>query len=112
LKKPDVELNAEVKSRWLRFRKVPPNEIRFPGYPEGKSMSGTERVNLPDQVEEDVTYRDSRIRLRSSGNLIGEESTHGEDAETDNGAEAQAWLGLSETRERTTETREERREDE
>ena len=112
MKKPDVELNAEVKSRWLRFRKVPPNEIRFPGYPEGKSMSGTERVNLPDQVEEDVTYRDSRIRLRSSGNLIGEESTHGEDAETDNGAEAQAWLGLSEPRERTTETREERREDE
>jgi hypothetical protein len=43
---------------------------------------------------------------------MGDESTHGEDAETDKGAEAQAWLGLSETRERTTETREERREDE
>ena len=112
MKKPDVELNAEVKCRWLRFEKVPPNEIRFPGYPEGKSMSGTERVNLPDKVEEDVTYRDSLIRLRSAGGLIGDESTHGEDAETDKGAEAQAWLGLSETRERTTETREERREHE
>jgi hypothetical protein len=90
LKKPDVELNAEVKSRWLRFEKVPPNEIRFPGYPESKSMSGTERVNLPDKVGEDVTYRDSRIRLRSAGNLIGVESTHGEDAESDKGVEAQA----------------------
>ena len=111
MKKHDVELNAEVKSRWLRFGKVPPNEIRFPGYPEGKSMSGTERVNLPDKVEENVTYRDSLIRLRSAGNLIGDESTHREDAETDKGTEAQAWLGLSETGERTTETREERRED-
>jgi hypothetical protein len=110
LKKPDVELNAEVKSRWLRFGKVPPNEIRFPGYPEGKSMSGTERVNLPDKVEKDVTYRDSRIRLRSAGSLIGDEPS--EDAEMDKGAEAHAWLGLSETRERTTETRDERREDE
>jgi hypothetical protein len=90
LNKPDVELNAEVKSRWLRFGKVPPNEIRFPGYSEGKSMSETERVNLPDKVEEDVTYRDSLIRLRSAGNLIGDESTHGEDAETDKGVEAQA----------------------
>jgi hypothetical protein len=90
LKKPDVELNAEVKSRWLRFGKVPPNEIRFPGYPEGKSMSETERVNLPDKVEEDVTYRDSLIRLRSAGNLIGDESAHGEDAEADKGVEAQA----------------------
>ena len=112
MNKPDVELNAEVKARWLRFEKVPPNEIWFPGYPEGKSMSGTERVNLPDKVEEDVTYRDSLIRLRSAGSLMGDESTHGEDAETDKGAEAQAWLGLSETRGRTTETREERREDE
>ena len=112
MNKPDVELNAEVKSRWLRFRKVPPNEIRFPGYPEGKSMSGTERVNLPDKVEEDVTYRDSRIRLRSAGSLICDESTYGEGAEMDKGVEAQAWLGLSEPREQTTETREERREHE
>ena len=90
MNKPDVELNAEVKSRWLRFGKVPPNEIRFPGYPEGKSMSGTERVNLPDKVEKDVTYRDSRIRLRSAGSLVDDESTPGKDGKRDREAEAQA----------------------
>lgn len=67
--RPDVELIAEVKSRELRFEKVPGTEVRFPGYLEGESVSGTERENLPEQVEEDVAYRDSRIRLRSAGQL-------------------------------------------
>lgn len=66
---PDVELIAEVKSRELRFEKVPETEVRFPGYLESESVSGTERENLPEQVEEDVTYRDSRIRLRSAGQV-------------------------------------------
>ena len=78
LKGPDVELTADVKSRELRFEKVPETEVRFPGYPEDETVSGTERKNLPGEVEEDVTYRDSRIRLRSAGSLIGDESTPGE----------------------------------
>ena len=90
LKRPDVELTAEVKSRWLRFEKVPETEIRFPGYPEDQSVSGTERENLPREVEEDVTYRDSRIRLRSAGSLVGGESTPGKDGKRDREAEAQA----------------------
>jgi hypothetical protein len=89
LKKPDVELTAEVKSRWLRFEKVPPNEIRFPGYREDESVSGTERVNLPDEVKEDVTYRDSRIRLRSAG-LLGNKRIPGEDRKRDREADVQA----------------------
>jgi hypothetical protein len=68
---PDVELTAEVKSRWLRFEKVPETEVRFPGYPEDESVSGTERENLPGEVQIDVTYRDSRIRLRSAGLTSG-----------------------------------------
>jgi len=90
LKKPDVELTAEVKSRWLRFEKVPETEIRFPGYPEDETVSETERENLPREVQKDVTYRDSRIRLRSAGSLIGDKSTHGEDAGKDIGSQAQA----------------------
>lgn len=82
LKRPDVELTAEVKSRELRFEKVPETEIRFPGYPEDQSVSGTERENLPREVEEDVTYRDSRIRLRSAG-LLGDEPIPGEDGRRD-----------------------------
>jgi hypothetical protein len=87
LKRPDVELTADVKSRELRFEKVPETEVRFPGYAEDKSVSGTERENLPGEVEEDVTYRDSRIRLRSAG-LIGEESTFGRDGMRDREADA------------------------
>jgi hypothetical protein len=82
LKRPDVELTAEVKSRELRFEKVPETEIRFPGYPEDQSVSGTERENLPREVEEDVTYRDSRIRLRSAG-LLGDEPIPVEDGRRD-----------------------------
>ena len=81
-RRPDVELTAEVKSRWLRFEKVPETEIRFPGYPEDRTVSGTARENLPGEVEEDVTYRDSRIRLRSAG-LLGDEPTPGEDGKRD-----------------------------
>jgi hypothetical protein len=88
-KRPDVELTAEVKSRELRFEKVPGTEIRFPGYPEDRSVSGTERENLPGEVEEDVTYRDSRIRLRSAG-LLGDEPIPGKDGKRDREANAQA----------------------
>lgn len=90
LKRPDVELTAEVKSRWLRFEKVPETEIRFPGYPEDQSVSGTERENLPGEVEEDVTYRDPLIRLRSAASLVSDESIPGKDRKRDREAEAQA----------------------
>jgi hypothetical protein len=87
-KRPDVELTAEVKSRWLRFEKVPETEIQFPGYPEDQTVSGTERENLPGEVEEDVTYRDCHIRLRSAG-LLGDESIPGKDGKKDREADAQ-----------------------
>lgn len=90
LKRPDVELTAEVKSRWLRFEKVPETEIRFPGYTGDQSVSGTERENLPGEVEEDVTYRDPLIRLRSAASLVSDESIPGKDRKRDREAEAQA----------------------
>jgi hypothetical protein len=89
LKRPDVELTAEVKSRWLRFENVPETAITFPGYPEDQSVSGTERENLPREVEEDVTYRDSRIRLRSAG-LLGDVPNPGEDGKRNREPEVQA----------------------
>jgi hypothetical protein len=82
LRRPDVELTAEVKSRWLRFERVPETEVRFPGYTEGESVSGTERENLPEEVQKDVTYRDSQIRLRSAG-LLGGRPIRGEDGKRD-----------------------------
>ena len=61
---PDIELTADVKAKELRFEEVPETEVRFPGYPERESASGTDRENLPDEVEPGVTYRDPRVRLR------------------------------------------------
>ena len=69
LERPDIELTAEVKSRKLRFEKVPETDVRFPGYLKRETVSGTERKNLPEEVEEDVTYRDARIRYRGAGEL-------------------------------------------
>jgi hypothetical protein len=87
LTRPDVELTAGVKSRWLRFEKVPETEVRFPGYPEDESVSGTERENLPGEVQKDVTYRNARIRLRSAG-LLGSRPSPGEDGKRDREAQA------------------------
>jgi hypothetical protein len=87
LRRPDVELIAEVKSRELRFEKVPETEIQFPGYPKDESVSGTERENLPGKVQKDVTYRNARIRLRSAG-LLRSRPTPGEDGKRDREAQA------------------------
>ncbi len=64
LERPDIEITAYVKARELRFEEAPKTEVGFPGYPERESVSGTERENLPDEVEPGVTYRNPRVRLR------------------------------------------------
>jgi hypothetical protein len=69
LEDPDIELTADVKARELRFEEVPETEVRFPGHPERESVSGTERDNLPEEVEPGVTYRNSRVRLRIASAL-------------------------------------------
>jgi hypothetical protein len=73
LENPDIEISARVKSRELRFEEVPETGTRFWGSPGRESVSGTERENLPDEVESGVTYRDPGIRLR-----IASELTRGE----------------------------------
>jgi len=69
LRNPDVEISATVKSRELRFEEVPETRTRFWGHPERESVSGTERENLPDEVESGVTYRNSSVRLRIASEL-------------------------------------------
>jgi hypothetical protein len=66
---PDIELTADVKARELRFEEGPETEVRFPGHPERESVSGTERGNLPEEVEPGVTYRNPRVRLRIASAL-------------------------------------------
>ena len=66
---PDIEFTADVKAKWLRFEEVPETEVRFTGEPGHESASGTDRENLPDEVEPDVTYRDPKVRLRIASAL-------------------------------------------
>lgn len=65
---PEIEFTADVRMRELRFREVPNPEVSFPGYTESDWLS--ERENLPNEVQEDVVYRNSGIRL-----LIASETT-------------------------------------
>jgi hypothetical protein len=56
--RPDIELGAAVKARKLRFRRVPDTDVRSAGDWESES----ERKNLPEEVEPEVTYRDVEVR--------------------------------------------------
>ena len=87
---PDIELTADVKMRRLRFEEVPETEVRFPGHPERESVWGTERENLPDEVEPNVTYRDPRVRLRIATALVDPEGRDRADEESSKDASKQA----------------------
>jgi hypothetical protein len=72
----DVEIGASVKAKRLRFRETPRTEVELHGEvlePEGRgavrTTSGSERQNLPDEVEPGVTYRDVRVRWRAAARL-------------------------------------------
>jgi hypothetical protein len=60
--RPDVEMGARVKAKRLRFKHVPETKVEFHGEPDIESDSGSERKNLPDEVEPGVTYRDVEVR--------------------------------------------------
>ena len=57
----DISFTAEVRAAQLRFGEVPQTRTEFTGFPAYESGSGSDRGNLPERVEEDVTYRDVRV---------------------------------------------------
>ncbi len=67
---PDIEFEAVVKSKRLRFEEVPDTEVEFHGEPDHESVSGTERHNLPEKVEPGVTYRNSWVRYRLASRIV------------------------------------------
>ena len=69
---PDVEIGASFKARKLRFRSKPESNVEFQGGSRVRSderiedveletESGSERRNLPEEVEPGVTYRDVEV---------------------------------------------------
>lgn len=76
----DVEIGASVKAKRLRFREKPETQVELHGElrePEGdgelETASGSERQNLPDEVEPGVAYRDVRVRWRAAARLNSEQ---------------------------------------
>jgi hypothetical protein len=75
---PDVEIGAVVKAKKLRFNKTPKTKVEFDkksdvrlegATPEIETASGSQRENLPDEVEPGVTYRDVYIRWGAAAKL-------------------------------------------
>jgi hypothetical protein len=77
---PDVEVGASVKAKRLRFRSKPKAHVDLRGEarePDARSevqaSSGSERQNLPEEVEPGVTYRDIRVRWGAAVGLDDED---------------------------------------
>jgi hypothetical protein len=67
---PDIAIDASVEMRELRFEKVPDPEVNFRGNTRRNSVWTSRRTNLPDEVEEDVVYRDAGIKLRIATEVV------------------------------------------
>ena len=80
----DVEIGASVKAKRLRFRQKPKTHVELHGElhePKGdgevQTTSGSERQNLPEEVEPGVTYEDVRVRWRAAARLKEPGSSEG-----------------------------------
>jgi hypothetical protein len=74
---PDIALDADVKMRELRFEKVPDPKVNFRGNTRRNSVWTSRRTNLPDEVEEDVIYREAGINLRIATEVVRRPSDSG-----------------------------------
>lgn len=66
----DITVNASVRAKQLRFGELPQTRTEFSGTPGHKSASGSDRVNLPQRVEKDITYRHVRVNYRLASALL------------------------------------------
>jgi hypothetical protein len=67
----DLDFTAAVEATELRFDEVPESSVVFTGDPGHRSSSGSDRINLPDRVEEGVTYHEVRVDYWISSELTG-----------------------------------------
>jgi hypothetical protein len=66
----DIDVFTSVRAKRLRFEKVPETRVWFEGEPAESSSSETERVNLPEEVEPGVEYRDVEVRWRARSSIV------------------------------------------
>lgn len=74
--RPDIEIGASAKADRLRFRDKPKTDVTLHGEvvePSGRDdidmTSGSERKNLPEEVEPGVTYRDISVSWKATGRI-------------------------------------------
>jgi pyruvate/2-oxoglutarate dehydrogenase complex dihydrolipoamide acyltransferase (E2) component len=70
---PGIDFLATVTACELRFEEEPQTELRFWGHPERNSVSVNESKNLPEKVQQGVTYRDVSVRSRIASELVATE---------------------------------------
>jgi hypothetical protein len=66
---PDVEMRFAVRARELRFERKPEVRVRAYANSPASAESASERHNLPDELEQGVTYRDFAVRWRAAARL-------------------------------------------
>ena len=66
---PDIALDADVRMRELHFEEAPDPKVRFRGNTGRNSVWKSTRENLPDEVQEGVVYRDTRVRLQIASEI-------------------------------------------
>jgi len=85
---PDIEIGAAATAKKLRFRKKPRSDVEFEKRgeanlegiaPEIETSSGSERENLPDEVEPGVTYRDVKVRWGAAAKIVSPPPERDED---------------------------------
>jgi hypothetical protein len=57
----DITITFTMRAGRLRFGEVPQISTEYTGTPGHESASGSDRANLPGNVEKDVTYRHVRV---------------------------------------------------
>jgi hypothetical protein len=87
---PDVEIGASVKADSLRFRERPRTDVELHGEvvepsrrEEMETASGSERRNLPEEVEPGVTYRDVGVRWRAVARIKEDEEDDRPESESE-----------------------------
>jgi hypothetical protein len=68
-REPDVEIAAAVRARELRFECKPDVEVGAYANAPASAESVTERENLPEELQEGVTYHDVAVRWRLAARL-------------------------------------------
>jgi hypothetical protein len=68
-REPDVEISAAVRAKELRFECKPDVDVRAYADSPASAESVSERENLPDELEPEVTYRDFAVRWRLAASL-------------------------------------------